>query len=122
MNSNKEKDLLDLLDIIILMMMLIEKLEDFQIENHYHKQHIKSQVKILLKTITPLAERDYALVFKAGEEDTLQVIREYERLVALIRDFNIPQKCMLTQMIEAFNCDKDAMEGTTHRILKKIRK
>ena len=39
---HKEEDLLDLLDIIILKMMLVEKLEDFQIHNHYNKQLIKN--------------------------------------------------------------------------------
>jgi len=39
--TKKEKDLLTLLDIIIQSMMLIEKLESFQIQNHYNKQLIR---------------------------------------------------------------------------------
>lgn len=117
--KNKEKDLLDLLDIIILKMMLIEKIENFQIENHYNKMQIKNVLKKALKTITPTAERDYAIVFNNGERETLQIISEYEKFIAQIRDFNVPQKVILTQMIQAFNLDKDTIEATTHRIIKK---
>ena len=118
-NMNNEKDLLDLLDIIILKMMLVEKIENFQIENHYNKMQIKNVLKKALQTITPLAERDYEIVFNNGSEETLQIITEYENLVAQIRDFNVPQKVILTQMIQAFNLEKDVIEATTHRILKK---
>jgi hypothetical protein len=119
--SKREEDLLDLLDIIILKQMLIEKVEGFQIENHYNKQLIKNVLKKALSVIIPTAERDYAIIFKAGEEDTQKVIYEYEKMISFIRDFNVPQKVMLTQMIEAFNLDKKTMEATTHRILKKHR-
>jgi len=118
----KEEDLLDLLDIIILKMMLIEKLEDFQIKNHYNKQLIKSVLKSALNVIVPTAERDYKLIFDAGQSDVQDVISEYEKMIAYIRDFNVPQKVMLTQMIEAFNYDKKTIEATTHRIIKKYRK
>ena len=117
--TKKEKDLLDLLDIIILKMMLIEKIESFQIENHYNKMQIKNVLKKALQTITPTAERDYAIVFNNGETETLQIISEYENFIAQIRDFNVPQKVILTQMIQAFNLEKDTIEATTHRILKK---
>ena len=120
--KTKEDNLLDLLDIIILMMMLVEKIEDFQINNHYNKMQIKSTLKKALQTITPLAERDYSIVFNNGESETLQIISEYENLVAQIRDFNVPQKVILTQMIQAFNFDKDTIEATTHRIIKKYTK
>jgi hypothetical protein len=119
MIKTKEDNLLDLLDIIILMMMLVEKIEDFQINNHYNKMQIKSVLKKALQTITPLAERDYSIVFQNGENETLQIISEYENLVAQIRDFNVPQKVILTQMIQAFNLDKETIEATTHRIIKK---
>lgn len=118
-SKRKEEDLLNLLDIIILLMMLTEKIEDFKIESHYNKQQIKQQSKSFLKLIVPIAERDYAIVFNNGEKETQSIISEYENLVAMIRDFNVPQKVILTQMIQAFNYDKDTIEGTVHRILKK---
>jgi hypothetical protein len=118
----KEEDLLDLLDIIILKMMLVEKLEDFQIKNHYNKQLIKNVLKSALAVIVPTAERDYPIVFNAGEKDTQQVIVRYEKLISFIRDFNVPQKEKLSEMIEAYNFDKDTMEATTHRIIKKHNK
>jgi len=119
---NKEKDLLDLLDIIILLMMLVEKIEGFQLENHYNKQLLKQSAKKLLQIITPLAERDYKIVFENGEKETQQIISEYENFIAQIRDFNVPQKVILTQMIEAFNIEKDTIEATVHRVLKKNKK
>lgn len=121
MKKTKEQNLLDLLDIIILMMMLVEKLEDFQIENHYNVQQIKMQTKKLLSIVTPVAERDYRTVFNNGEEETQNIILEYESLVAQIRDFDMPQKVMLNQMIEAFNFDKKTIEATVHRVLNKKR-
>ena len=121
--NTKENDLLDLFDIIILKIMLVEKIEDFQLHNHYNKQLIKQVMKRSLDVIVPTAERDYKIVFDAGENDVQQVIKEYEKHISFIRDFNIPQKEKLVQMIEAFNYDKKTMESTIHRILiKKIRK
>jgi hypothetical protein len=117
--EQKEKDLLDLLDIIIHMFMLVEKIEGFQIENHYNKMQIKSVLNKALQVITPLAERDYQIVFRNGESETLQIMSEYENLIAQIRDFNVPQKVILTQMIQAFNLERGVIEATTHRILKK---
>lgn len=118
----KEKDLMDLLDIVILIQMLVEKIEHFQIENHYNRQRIKQDLNRALRTITPLAERDYNIVFANGETETQQIISEYESFVSQIRDFNVPQKVILTQMIQAFNFDKDTIEGTVHRVLKKYGK
>jgi len=115
----KEDNLMDLLDIVILLMMLVEKVETFQIENHYNKQQIKQASKKLLDVITPIAERDYKIVFQNGEKQTQQIISEYENFVSQIRDFNVPQKVILTQMIQAFNFDKSVIEATVHRVLKK---
>ena len=115
----KEDNLMDLLDIIILLMMLVEKVETFQIENHYNKQQIKQASKKLLEVITPIAERDYKIVFQNGEKETQQIISEYENFVSQIRDFNVPQKVILTQMIQAFNLEGKTIEATVHRILKK---
>jgi hypothetical protein len=117
--EHKEEDLLDLLDIIILFMMITEKLEDFQIKKLYNIPQIQKVVKNALRVIVPVAERDYAIVFNNGEQETQAIISEYEKLVAMIRDKKVPEKVILTQMIQAFNYDKDVIEGTVHRILKK---
>ena len=116
---NKEKDLLDLLDIIILKIMLIEKIEDFQIHNHYNKMLIKNILNSSLRILTPTAERDYAIVFKNGEKETQQIIREYEILIAQMRDFNIPQKVILSQMIQAYNLEPKKVESIIHEIISK---
>ena len=117
--EHKEEDLLDLLDIIILFMMITEKLEDFQIKKLYNIPQIQKVIKNALRVIVPVAERDYAIVFNNGEQETQAIISEYEKLVAMIRDKKVPEKVILTQMIQAFNYDKDVIEGTVHRILKK---
>lgn len=115
----KEKDLLDLLDIIILKMMLVEKIESFQIENHYNKMQIKNTLKNALRVLLPTAERDYAIVFANGEKETQGIISEYESLVAQIRDFNVPQKVILSQMIQAYNLEPKSVEGIINKIYKK---
>lgn len=121
--SNKEQDdLMVLLDIVILLIMLVEKVEMFQIKNHYNTMQLKAQAKKFLQVITLIAERDYKKVFENGEEETQKIISEYEILVAQIRDFDVPQKVILNQMIEAFNFDKQTIEATVHRILKKKHK
>ncbi len=118
-NQNKEKDLLDLLDIIILKMMLVEKIEGFQIENHYNKMQIKNTLNNALRILTPTAERDYAVVFSNGEKETQQIIREYEILIAQIRDFNVPQKVILSQMIKAYNLEPKSVEVFIHEVIAK---
>lgn len=119
LKSVNENDLMELLDIIIQLMMLIEKLEDFKIENFYNTFQIKKASKTLLDIITPIAERDYKIVFQNGETETQQIITEYEILVAQIREFKIPEKVILNQMVQAFNIDKKTIEATCHRVLKK---
>lgn len=118
-NQNKEKDLLDLLDIIILKMMLVEKIEGFQIENHYNKMQIKNTLNNALRILTPTAERDYAVVFSNGEKETQQIISEYEILIAQIRDFNVPQKVILSQMIQAYNLEPKSVEVFIHEVIAK---
>lgn len=118
-NQAKEEDLLQLLDIILQMMLLTETIEDFKIKNIYNRQLIKNVLNKTLSVIVPIVERDYTLVFKAGEEDSHKIISAYEKLIHFIRDFNVPQKEKLIEMIEAYNFDKNIMEATTHRIIKK---
>ena len=53
-----KKDLLTLLETIILMQMLVENLDELK-NKHYDKQLVKNRLNALLKTVAPLAERDY---------------------------------------------------------------
>jgi len=121
-NRPPEEDLLQLLDIILQMMLLTETVEDFKIKNLYNRQLIKNVLNKALEVIVPIIERDYPLVFKAGQEDSLKIISTYEKLIRFIRDFNVPQKEKLTQFIEAYNYDREVMDATTHRIIKKHNK
>ena len=115
----REKDLLQLLDIILQMMLLTETIDDFMIKNVYNRQMIKNVLNKALAVIVPIVDRDYPLVFKAGQDDSIKIMNKYEKMIHFIRDFNVPQKEKLTEMIEAYNYDKGVMDATTHRILKK---
>jgi len=118
MSDKDSKNLITLLESVILMQMLVENLETLQ-GTHYNRQLLKQQIKALIKVIAPLAERDYKIVFNNGEQDTQNIIMEYEKLVNFISLQQLPQKVALSQMVEAFNFDRKTMEATTHRILKK---
>lgn len=111
-------NLLTLLETIILMQMLLENLETLQ-GTHYNRQQIKQQIKAMVKLVAPLAERDYNIVFNNGEQDTQNIIFEYEKLVSFISLQKLPQKVALSQLVEAFNLDKKQIEATCHRIIKK---
>lgn len=116
-----EKDLLQLLDIILQMMLLTETIEGFKIRNVYNRQMIKNVLNKALAVIVPIVDRDYPLVFKAGQDDSIKIMNKYEKMIHFIRDFNVPQKEKLIEMIEAYNYEKGVMDATTHRILKKHR-
>ena len=115
----REEDLLQLLDIILQMMLLTETIEGFKIRNVYNRQIIKNVLNKALAVIVPIVDKDYPLVFKAGQDDSIKIMNKYEKMIHFIRDFNVPQKEKLTEMIEAYNYDKGVMDATTHRILKK---
>jgi hypothetical protein len=117
MNGENNEDLITLLETIILMQMMLENLELLQ-NTHYNKSHLKVKIKTLLKEITPLAERDYNVVFNNGERDTQSIIKEYEKLISFISLQQLPQKVILTQMIQAFNTSPKQVEGIIHKILK----
>ena len=112
------KDLITLLETVILMQMLLENLELLQ-STHYNKQRLKQQIKSLIQEIAPLAERDYNIVFANGSDETIQIILEYEKLVSFISLQQLPQKVVLSQMCEAFNYEPKTIEATIHRIIKK---
>lgn len=117
----REEDLLQLLDIILQMMLLTETIEGFKIRNVYNRQMIKNVLNKALAVIVPIVDKDYPLVFKAGQDDSIKIMNKYEKMIHFIRDFNVPQKEKLIEMIEAYNYEKGVMDATTHRILKKHR-
>ena len=116
--TEKETNLITLLESIILMQMMVENLEVLQ-GTHYNQKDIKVGIKTLLKKIIPLAERDYGIVFNNGEQDTQSIIMEYEKLVSFISLQQLPQKVALSQIVEAWNHEPKTIEATCHRIIKK---
>lgn len=119
--SQEPKNLMTLLETIILMQMMMENLELLQ-GTHYNKSNLKVKIKTLLKEITPLAERDYNIVFKNGEMDTQSIVMEYEKLVSYISLQQLPQKVALSQIVESWNYEPKTIEATCHRIIKKHNK
>ena len=115
------ENLLTLLDTIIMLQLVVENLETLQ-GTHYNKQQLKQQIKALLKVASPLVERDYNIVFSNGESETQSILFEVEKLVRFISLQKVPQKVILSQMVEAFNLDQKAMESTLHRIINKPKK
>lgn len=114
------ENLIILLDTIITMQLLVENLEQLQ-GTHYNRMRLKQQIKALLKECAPLVERDYNLVFGNGESETQNIMFEFEKLIRYISLQKLPQKVVLSQMVECFNLDKKTMEATMHRIINKPR-
>ena len=118
--KQEQENLLTLLETIILMQMLIENLEMLQ-GTHYNKSNLKGKLKTLIKEVSPLAERDYNIVFNNGESETQEIIKEYEKMVSFISLQQLPSKVALSQIVEAWNLEPKTIEATTHRIIKKTR-
>ena len=112
-----EENLLTLLETVILSQMLMENLEQLQ-QTHYNKSNLKVKLRTLLKEVTPLAEKDFNTVFGNGESETQSIVMEYEKLVSYIANQKLPQKVVLSQMVEAFNKSPKQMEGIVHKIIK----
>ena len=118
--KQEQENLLTLLETIILMQMLIENLEMLQ-GTHYNKSNLKVKLKTLISEVSPLAERDYNIVFNNGESETQGIIKEYEKMVSFISLQQLPSKVALSQIVEAWNLEPKTIEATTHRIIKKTR-
>ena len=118
--KQEQENLLTLLETIILMQMLIENLEMLQ-GTHYNKSNLKVKLKTLIKEVSPLAERDYNIIFNNGESETQEIIKEYEKMVSFISLQQLPSKVALSQIVEAWNLEPKTIEATTHRIIKKTR-
>lgn len=110
---------MDVLDIILQSMLLVEKLESFQIKNHYNIPQVQKVLKNTLRVLVPLAERDYAIVVGNDEETTQSLMREYESLVSKLTTIDIPKKMIINQALDAFEIDPKTIEATIHRVLKK---
>jgi hypothetical protein len=116
--EKSESNLLVLLESVVLLQLLLENLEELQ-GTHYNKQRLKQQMNSLIKEIAPLAERDYNIVFGNGQEETLQILNEYSKLIKFISLQKLPSKVALSQIVEAWNKDNKTIEATVHRIIKK---
>lgn len=115
----REKNLMELLDIVLLMMLLVEKVEGFQLTNPFNKMQVKQVLNKSLQVITPIAERDYLTIFNQDQSATLSIMEQYGSLITQLRGLDVPEKVLISQMIEAFKIDQKTMEATIHRVLKK---
>ena len=123
--SNKinypEKDLLNLLESIILMQMLVENLEEMQF-THFNVQKVKMQTNNLIKELTPIIEKDYNTVYRNGDDETIKIINNYESLVKSISMLQLPPKVLISQFTHAWNIDSKRITGIVDKILKKSNK
>lgn len=109
---------MQLLDVIVQSQILLESLEALQ-GTEFNKQSLKSALKVLVKQLEPLAEKNYNKAFGLDENTLVNVTYEYSQLSKIISTLNIPDKVGLSQMLSAHQLDPQAMQATTHRILKK---
>jgi len=109
---------MQLLDVTIQSQILLESLESLQ-GTEFNKQSLKSALKVLIRQLEPLAEKNYNKAFGLDESALVNITFEYSQLSKTLSTLNIPDKVGLSQMISAFQLDPDSMQATTHRILKK---
>lgn len=116
---DKEKNLGDLLDIILLLMMLVEKMEYYKVDNTFNIPQIQKVLKNSLKVLTPVAEGNYLKIYEIDESITQSLMIEYGKLISILSPIDFANKMILGQMMEAFSIDPKTMEATTHRVLRK---
>jgi len=101
--NKSEANLLYLLDVIIHFMMAQESLDNIKNDKTYFRFKLKKLTNELSADIEPILERDYSLVFKNGQETTLNIISEFEILVRYVALNKVPPKETLQNMVKAYN-------------------
>lgn len=76
-------------------------------------------MKVLIKQLIPLAEKNYNKAFGLDESTLVNITYEYSQLSKTLSTLNIPDKIGLSQMISAFQLEPDSVQAKIHRILKK---
>jgi len=114
-----DSQLLKALKIIVGSQLLVEDLEGLKEVTMYNKQKVKQLTNQLIKELCKVAEKDYNAVFGLDEKLVLNIAYEYDKLVTMVAQKNIPEIVELSQICEAYSLDRKTMESTSHRIIKK---
>lgn len=117
-SRNSEANLLYLLDVIIHFMMAQECLDLIKRDKTYLRFRLKKLTSELSNEIEPILKRDYSIVFKNGEETTLNIISEFEILVRYIALNKVPPKESLQDMVKAYNLKCKAVGSITKKVIK----
>jgi len=114
-----DSQLLKALKVIVGSQLLVEDLEGLQEVTMYNKQKVKQLANQLIKELCKVAEKDYNAVFGIDQKLTLNIMYEYDKLVTRIAQKNIMEVVEASQMEEAYGYDRQTMEATAHRIIRK---
>lgn len=114
-----DSQLLKALKIIVGSQLLVEDLEDLKEVTMYNKQKVKQLANQLIKELSKVCEKDYNAIFGLDEKLTLNIAYEYDKLITMVAQKNIPEIVELSQICEAYSLDRKTMESTSHRIIKK---
>ena len=114
-----DSQLLKALKVIVGSQLLVEDLEGLKEVTMYNKQKVKQLTNQLIKELCKVAEKDYNAVFGIDEQLTLNIAYEYDKLITMVAQKNVPEIVELSQICEAYNLDRPTLEATTHRIIRK---
>jgi len=107
--TTKQLHFLRLLDYTVNLIFLREFTANIKVHT-YDKVKMKAFVNQVLNDLRPVLKRDFRLVFKS--EVDLDLIFEYEKIVSFLKDTRTEQRTVISQLVDAWNHDKKAIEGT----------
>lgn len=114
--SKEEMEYLSILDYTV-NLVFIEKYLNKLKECHYNKTLLLLKIAKILFVLGPILKRDYHIVFKTTPPFNL--IDFYRDWMDFLGSTKVDQKIVISQLIEAWNVDKKAVEGTINITLKK---
>jgi len=120
-----EDELLLVLEHIILSQMILENIDQMDKNYYGNLTPIKTAISVVKKTLSKPIEKDFKVVYDNGNKgdreinETNEIIKEFEHLIRNIATFRVPAKVILSQIICAYNLDKETIIATCSRIIKK---
>ena len=114
---SREQEMWQLMEFTLVGQILLEKSDS--IPEKVNRFAIKKDLKSLLKNLEPIVDKYYTHLFSKDEQNTQSIMYEYETLVSNMSKFNIPEKTALSQYVSALSYDRNTVEGTIHRVIKK---
>lgn len=113
--TTKQLQFLRLLDYTVNLIFLREFSDNIKVHT-YDKTKMKSFINQVLAELRPILKRDFRLIFKS--EDEVDLISQYEIIVSFVKETRVEQRTAISQLVDAWNADRKAMEGVLNKILK----